>query len=67
MPKRSREPVYIQIFYPDCGGQFDEKRFNRNMTTEFSLYGGPSTHSAPDARTPQPGGSYRAGTLLKQV
>ncbi|WBA40399.1 hypothetical protein [Hymenobacter canadensis] len=67
VPKQNRQPVYIRVFDPDCGGQLDEKRFNWNTTTEFSLYGGPGTHSAPDARKPKPGGNFRSGTLLKQV
>ncbi|QNH63066.1 hypothetical protein [Hymenobacter sediminicola] len=67
IPKQNRQPVYIRVFDPDCGGQLDEKRFGWNTTTDFSLYGGPGTHSAPDARNPQPGGNFRSGTLLKQV
>lgn len=67
VPKQSRQPVYIRVFDPDCGGQLDEKRFSWNTTTEFSLYGGAGTHSTPDARKPKPTGNFRAGTLLKQV
>lgn len=64
IPKENRQPVYIRVFDPDCGGQHDEAKFAWNTTTEFSLYGGPGTHSGPDARLTEPRGAYRAGLLL---
>lgn len=67
IPKESRQPVYIRVFDPDCGGQHDEAKFGWNTTTEFSLYGGAGAHSTPDARATEPKGQFRAGTLLKQV
>jgi hypothetical protein len=67
IPKENRQPVYIRVFDPDCGGQHDEAKFGWDTTTEFSLYGGVGTHSAPDARATEPRGQFRAGTLLKQV
>jgi len=66
IPQANRQPVYIRVYDPDCGGQFDEAKFGWNTTTEFSLYGGPGAHSGPDARGNQPTGNYRSGTLLKQ-
>ncbi|MBT9391798.1 hypothetical protein KLP40_01375 [Hymenobacter sp. NST-14] len=67
IPQENRQPVYIRVFDPDCGGRHDEPKGGWNTTTEFSLYGGAGTHSAPDARATTPRGQYRAGTLLKQV
>ncbi|SNR42908.1 MULTISPECIES: hypothetical protein [Hymenobacter] len=64
VPKQNRQPVYIRVFDPDCGGQHDEAKFGWNTTTEFSLYGGAGTHSGPDARGTDPKGQFRSGTLL---
>ncbi|WP_126546838.1 hypothetical protein [Hymenobacter amundsenii] len=66
IPKENRQPVYIRVFDPDCGGQHDEAKFGWNTRTDFSLYGGPGAHSAPDARAISPQGEYRSGTLLRQ-
>lgn len=65
IPQDNRQPVYIRVFDPDCGGQFDERKFGWNTTTEFSLYGGAGAHSGPDVRSPTPRGNYRQGTLLQ--
>ncbi|RPD50147.1 hypothetical protein DNI29_04945 [Hymenobacter sediminis] len=65
VPKENRQPVYIRVFDPDCGGQHDEVKYGWNTTTEFSLYGGPGAHSGPDARSTDPKGNFRSGTLLK--
>lgn len=67
IPQESRQPVYIRVFDPDCGGQHDEAKFGWNTTTQFSLYGGSGTHSGPDARGTEPRGNFRSGTLLKQA
>lgn len=64
VPKANRQPVYIRLFDPDCGGQHDEAKFGWNTTTEFSLYGGAGAHSGPDARSTEPKGNFRSGTLL---
>lgn len=66
VPKERRQPVYIRVFDPDCGGRHDEPKGGWNTATNFSLYGGANAHSAPDARATSPKGKYRAGTLLAQ-
>ncbi|GGE96053.1 hypothetical protein [Hymenobacter cavernae] len=66
VPKANRQPVYIRVFDPDCGGQHDERKYGWNTTTRFSLYGGTGAHSGVDARKPEPSGNFREGTLLKQ-
>ena len=67
VPKERRQPLYIRVFDPDCGGRHDEAKFGWNTETEFSLYGGPGAHSAPDARSPEPKAGLRSGTPLKTV
>ncbi|KAA9338479.1 hypothetical protein F0P96_06500 [Hymenobacter busanensis] len=65
VPKARREPLYIRVFDPDCGGKLDEAKFGWNTQTAFSLYGGAGAHSGPDARSTEPRGNFRSGTLLK--
>ncbi|GAB3834322.1 hypothetical protein [Hymenobacter jeollabukensis] len=67
VPKERRQPVYIRVFDPDCGGKHDEAKFGWNTQTEFSLYGGPGAHSNADARSPEPKAGLRSGTPLKSV
>jgi len=55
IPDTERRPVYIRIFDPDCGGELDARVGVFDTRTEFSLYGGPGTHSAPGATDPRPG------------
>ena len=67
VPATRREPFYIRVFDPDCGGTLDAKIGEFNTRTEFSLYGGPGTHSAPGATNPRPApGFVPPGRLLKQ-
>ena len=33
IPQENRQPVYIRVYDPDCGGQFDERKFGWNTTT----------------------------------
>jgi hypothetical protein len=67
VPKARRQPLYIRVFDPDCGGKHDEAKFGWNTQTEFSLYGGAGAHSNADARAVEPRAGLRAGTLLKTV
>jgi hypothetical protein len=68
VPATERQPVYIRVFDPDCGGQLDAKVGQFNTRTEFSLYGGPGTHSAKGATDPRPANPAAppTGRLLKQ-
>jgi|SRR6476661_72546 len=66
VPQARREPLYIRVFDPDCGGKHDESKSGWNTSTNFSLYGGKGCYSTPDARKVDPVGNYRAGVLLKQ-
>lgn len=67
VPQERRQPLYIRVFDPDCGGRHDEVKQGWNTRTEFSLYGGPGAHSAPGARSTEPQPGLRAGTLLRTV
>lgn len=68
VPATERRPIYIRVFDPDCGGQLDAKVGQFNTRTEFSLYGGPGTHSAKGATDPRPAspGAVPSGRLIKQ-
>jgi hypothetical protein len=64
IPEANKSPVYIRVFDPDNGGQHDENRGGFNSKTKFSLYGGKGAHSGPDAKTYEPKGDYKSGTLM---
>ncbi len=68
VPATERRPIYIRVFDPDCGGQLDAKVGQFNTRTEFSLYGGPGTHSAKGATDPRPANpaATPSGRLIKQ-
>jgi len=68
VPSTERRPIYIRVFDPDCGGQLDAKVGQFNTRTEFSLYGGPGTHSAKGATDPRPTNPAAppSGRLIKQ-
>ena len=68
VPATERRPIYIRVFDPDCGGQLDAKVGEFNTRTEFSLYGGPGTHSAKGATDPRPASPAAApsGRLIRQ-
>ncbi|RZK36429.1 MAG: hypothetical protein EOO57_07200 [Hymenobacter sp.] len=65
VPATRREPLYIRVFDPDCGGQLDARIGEFNTRTEFSLYGGPGTHSGPGAASPA-AAATPPGRLLRQ-
>ena len=65
VPQASRQPLYLRVFDPDCGGKFDEAKSGWNTRTDFSVYGGKGCYSGPDARKTEPVGAYRSGILLK--
>lgn len=64
LPSDFTETIYIRVFDPDIGGQNDENKGGFNTRTKFSIIGGPGTFSEPDARSIDPIGNYKAGTLL---
>jgi hypothetical protein len=65
IPEKQRQPVYIRVWDPDCGGQNDDLKGSANTTVSFSLYGGAGTFSGPQARDPRPTNPTPSGRLIK--
>lgn len=64
VPSDYKQPFYIRVFDPDCGGENDEMNGSFNTMTRFSVYGGVGCITEPDARATNPKGNYKSGTLL---
>jgi hypothetical protein len=64
IPESYKKPIYIRIFDPEIGGMNDEKHTVFNSKTKFSVYGGAKAHSDPDARSADPKGNFKSGSLL---
>lgn len=64
IPENYKDPVYIKVFDPDIGGQFDELggAFDTQMT--YSVYGGKEAYTNLDAQGTDPVGKYKSGNLL---
>ncbi|RZK92358.1 MAG: hypothetical protein EOO62_33290 [Hymenobacter sp.] len=54
VPQGQRQPVYLRVFDPDCGGTLDSQKGSFDTQTSFSIYGGPGAHSGEGARDPRP-------------
>jgi hypothetical protein len=54
VPQGQRQPVYLRVFDPDCGGALDSQKGGFDTRTSFSIYGGPGAHSGAGARDPRP-------------
>ena len=69
VPATERRPFYIRVFDPDCGGTLDAKVGAFNTRTEFSVYGGPGTHSGKGAVDPRPTSPAAppTGQLIKRL
>lgn len=65
IPEKQRDPVYIRVWDPGCGGKNDDLKGPANTITSFSLYGGAGTFSGPQARDPRPTNPVPTGRLLK--
>lgn len=62
--KEYKQPIYIRVFDPDCGGQNDEVNVEFNTMTKFSVYGGTGCITNPDAVATDPKGNYNSGNML---
>ncbi|MFH2142894.1 MAG: hypothetical protein ABIJ97_10755, partial [Bacteroidota bacterium] len=51
---------------PEISGLYDDKKFDFNTKTKFSLYGGKGSYTNPDAQGVDPVGKYRSGNLLAE-
>jgi hypothetical protein len=64
IPETFKEPIFIRVFDPDCGGTYDEQNVVFNTRTEFSVFGGKECWSNKDAEETDPKGNYKSGNLL---
>lgn len=64
IPQTEKNPVYIRVFDPDCGGKNDEVHGDFNSKTRFAVYGGKGAISNPDAKKNDPTGNYKSGIEL---
>jgi hypothetical protein len=64
VPTDYKQPIYLRVFDPNCGGTIDEDRGGFNTITKFSVYGGDGTITHSDARQTNPIGNFRSGNLL---
>ncbi len=64
VPADYSEPIYLRVFDPDIGGQFDELNEAFNTRTRFSIYGGEQTWTHPLIQEGKSYGEVESGTLL---
>ena len=62
--KEYKQPIYLRVFDPECGGQNDEVNADFNTMTKFSVYGGSGCVSNSDAVGTDPKGNYNSGNML---
>ena len=62
--KEYKQPIFIRVFDPECGGQNDELNAEFNTMTKFSVYGGTGCITNTDAIGTDPKGSYNSGNML---
>ncbi len=64
VPPSQTKPVFVRIFDPDTGGEWDEGKGEFNTQTTFSIYGRKGCWSNNDAQGTDPIGDYKSGVLL---
>jgi hypothetical protein len=64
IPETFKKPVYVRVYDPEVGGANDENHGAFNSGSRFSVYGGNKAHSEPAAKSPDPTGNFKSGTLL---
>jgi len=64
VPEKYKQPIYIRVFDPDCGGDIDELNGVFDSQTRFSVHGGQRCWSDKAAQSPDPDGNYKSGNLL---
>lgn len=64
IPETFKKPIYIRVFDPEVGGTCDENHGAFDSETRFSVFGGNKAHSDPAAKSPDPTGNFKSGTLL---
>jgi len=64
IPASQTKPIYLRLYDPGTGGEFDEPKGDFNTAVKFSVYGGYGCWSDKDAQATAPVGNYRSGNLL---
>lgn len=64
VPFTQTGPIYIRVYDPDTGEDYDEPKADFNTYTSFSVYGGNGCWSDTSAQSSNPAGNYRSGILL---
>ena len=64
VPETYKGSVFIRVFDPEAGGQFDELNGIWDTQCTFSLYGGKGAYSNPEACETEPKGNYKSGNML---
>ncbi len=64
IPKNQTTPFYIRVFDPETFGELDEVSAGCDTKTKFSIFGGNEAYSNADARSINPVGNYKSGTLI---
>ncbi len=65
VPQSHAQPIYIRVFDPNIGGKHDELNSSSDTKTSFTVYGGKGCISEKDARSTNPEGNFKSGTMLK--
>lgn len=64
IPETFQGPIFLRLYDPDTGGEFDEQQGLWNTRMAYSLYGGKGACSNEDARKIKRDGNYKSGTML---
>jgi len=64
IPSSQTDPVYINVYDPDTGGNLDEAKGAFNSIINFSIYSGIGCWSDTSAQSIHPSGNFKSGYLL---
>ena len=64
VPESQQSAIYIRVFDPDIGGEFDEQKGAWDTRMTYSVFGGKGACSNEDARKIKRDGNYKSGTML---
>ncbi|MFN0032497.1 MAG: hypothetical protein ACKVOR_10080 [Flavobacteriales bacterium] len=62
--KEHKQPIYLRVFDPECGGQHDELNGDFNTMSKYSVYGGVGCITNEDATGTDPKGAFDSGNML---
>lgn len=66
IPEKYKGNVFLRVFDPDCGGELDLCEGLWETNTLFEVFGGKDCLSGVDARSADPEGNYKSGTMLQR-